>query len=225
MGEHLEDREHDPNLIAAYLEGRLREDEKASVTEHLASCAECRGTLALLAREAGGLDMRPPGRVDGSRFRSTKVWLPLAAALVITTVVGLRLAQDTAVPPPMGTTAGASPVSPSPAPPDVRTDRAPSPGRLAASPPAAGVGTESLLLKRGGGQRVVAGKTFRLVAGEWRDTGFDPAAALPIVAVRGSDERSAVLARVPALGPYALLGERVLVVVDGTVYRFQPSAP
>ena len=28
--------------------------------------------------------------------------------------------------------------------------------------------------------------------------------------------------RLPALGPYAGLGDRVVVVVDGTVYRFAP---
>jgi hypothetical protein len=34
------------------------------------------------------------------------------------------------------------------------------------------------------------------------------------------EERSALLARIPALVPYAALGERVRVVYEGTVYRF-----
>jgi Ca-activated chloride channel family protein len=67
----------------------------------------------------------------------------------------------------------------------------------------------------------VAGKTFRLVFGEWIDADFDGSALLPEVSVSTPEERSALLARIPALVPYAALGERVLVVHDGTVYRFQ----
>jgi len=78
-----------------------------------------------------------------------------------------------------------------------------------------------LLVTRGGGRRV-AGKTFRLAAGEWVDASFDPAAGLPISDVNGPDQRSSLLARLPALAPYAALGERVLVVFEGTVYRFRP---
>jgi hypothetical protein len=40
--------------------------------------------------------------------------------------------------------------------------------------------------------------------------------------VNGPDQRSSLLSRLPALAPYAALGERVLVVYEGTVYRFRP---
>jgi anti-sigma factor RsiW len=80
---------------------------------------------------------------------------------------------------------------------------------------------EDVLLKRSGG-RVVEGKTFRMVGGEWIDTGFDLSTALPTVIVRGGEERSAVLQRVPDLAPYAELGDRVTVEWNGTVYRFEP---
>jgi len=42
------------------------------------------------------------------------------------------------------------------------------------------------------------------------------------VVIRGADERSALLARIPELTPFTELGDRVVVVWDGTVYRFEP---
>jgi hypothetical protein len=83
------------------------------------------------------------------------------------------------------------------------------------------VSEDELLRKRGAG-RVIAGKTFRIEGGEWVDKDYDPSRALPVVPVRGSAERSALIARVPGLAPFTELGDRVLVVWDGTVYRFEP---
>lgn len=80
---------------------------------------------------------------------------------------------------------------------------------------------EEPLMKRGAA-RAVAGKTFRMTGGEWLDTSFDVSTALPTVIVRGRDERSAALQRIPDLVPYAELGDRVTVVWNGTVYRFEP---
>jgi hypothetical protein len=71
----------------------------------------------------------------------------------------------------------------------------------------------------------VAGKTFRLVFGEWVDADFDSAALLPELSVSTPEERSALLARIPALAPYAALGERVRVVHEGAVYRFGLDPP
>ena len=68
--------------------------------------------------------------------------------------------------------------------------------------------------------RQAGGKSFRLVSGEWVDTGFDSTAPLPTVRIKGPDERATVLQRLPALGPYAAVGDRVVVVFEGTVYRF-----
>jgi hypothetical protein len=81
--------------------------------------------------------------------------------------------------------------------------------------------TDERLLVLRGAQRRVAGKRFRLVSGEWIDADFDSAHFLPEVNVSSADERAALLARLPALTPYAALGERVLVVHEGTVYRFR----
>ena len=78
-----------------------------------------------------------------------------------------------------------------------------------------------LLVTRGAGRRV-AGKTFRHTAGQWIDADFDAKAGLPITDVKGPDQRSSLLVRVPGLAPYAALGERVVVVFEGTVYRFRP---
>jgi hypothetical protein len=80
---------------------------------------------------------------------------------------------------------------------------------------------EDVLVKRSAG-RSVAGKTFRMAGGEWIDTSFDLSTALPTVIARGRDERTALLERIPELAPYAGLGDRVTVVWQGTVYRFEP---
>jgi hypothetical protein len=80
---------------------------------------------------------------------------------------------------------------------------------------------EDLLVKRSAG-RAVAGKTFRMTGGEWIDTSFDLSTALPTVIVRGGEERSVLLQRIPELAPYAELGDRVTVVWQDTVYRFEP---
>jgi hypothetical protein len=78
------------------------------------------------------------------------------------------------------------------------------------------------LLKKRGAGRIVGGKTFHLTAGEWVDSALDPAAAMQTVVVQGSEQRSALLARIPELAPFTDLGDRVVVVWDGTVYRFEP---
>ena len=37
----------DPNLLAAFIDGRLDGEERRTVTEHMATCAECRDALNL----------------------------------------------------------------------------------------------------------------------------------------------------------------------------------
>lgn len=212
---------HDPGLLAASLEGRLDPREREVLTAHLASCADCRQALALLARAAHeGLVPRPAAvaRPDFAQHR----WLPLAAAaaLVITVATVTQLNWS---PTPGGET------RPSPAAPGVSTSPPPAPSEAAPSPAGSTGGAKpreetldpGVLITRGAGRRV-AGKTFRLTAGEWIDASFDPAAGLPITDVNGPDQRSSLLSRLPALTPYAALGERVLVVFEGTVYRFRP---
>lgn len=228
----MDEHEHDLNLLAAFLEDRLDQQERTRLVEHLAECAECRGTLAVMGRAAAAGALLPvapmpePAQEPRAWRVPGRLWLPLAASVTIAAAVGLRLL-------PVTPRTEVSP--PSPSAPAAVVDRASPPVAEAApspepmSSPAAGARRssppsmvdESLLVKRGG-ERRVAGKAFRLVAGEWVDVRFDPAAALPIVSVAGSEDRAALLARVPPLAPYAGLGERVLVVFEGTVYRFSP---
>jgi hypothetical protein len=68
----------------------------------------------------------------------------------------------------------------------------------------------------------VAGKTFRMAAGEWVDAAFDPTLGMQTVTIRGSEARSDLLIRIPGLAPFTELGDRVVVVWEGTVYRFEP---
>ena len=70
------------------------------------------------------------------------------------------------------------------------------------------------------GVRRVASKTFYLVDGVWTDSEFKAEAKLPeTVLVFGSDEYFALLKQNSNLGNYFSLGERVVVVLDGQVYR------
>lgn len=221
----MEGHQHDPGLIAAYIEGRLQGEERTRFTDHLAGCAECRGTLALLAREASALGGPAlGGDVRGNIAASPAVWLPVAAALIVATVVGLRSGwfSPPEARPSLSTSSPAlTSIAPSARPP--RPSLVSPVPQATPAPAVSGRIDESLLLKRGG-ERRVAGKTFRLVAGEWRDAAFDPTAGLPVVEVQPLD-RAERLSRIPGLAPYAALGPRVVVVFEGTVYRFRPPSP
>ena len=68
--------------------------------------------------------------------------------------------------------------------------------------------------------RSVGGKTFYLRGGVWTDSEFSAAARKTETAlVFGSDEYFALLKREPRLAEFFALGERVVVVYDGRVYR------
>jgi Ca-activated chloride channel family protein len=68
--------------------------------------------------------------------------------------------------------------------------------------------------------RNVNGKTFYLRDGVWTDAEFNRDARLPETNLTfGSDEYFALLAREPRLADYFALGERVVVVYGGRVYR------
>jgi len=74
--------------------------------------------------------------------------------------------------------------------------------------------------------RRVSGKTFYLVDDVWTDSEFKAESALKeTVLVFGSDEYFALLKQTPKLGSYFSLGERVVVVFEGRVYRVNASAP
>ena len=71
----------------------------------------------------------------------------------------------------------------------------------------------------------VGGKTFYLVDGVWTDSEFKAETKLPETALTfGSDEYFAVLKQHPKLASFFSLGERVVVVFEGRVYRVSGSA-
>ena len=68
--------------------------------------------------------------------------------------------------------------------------------------------------------RIAGGKTFYLREGVWTDADFKAGMKLPQTAVKfGSDDYFALLQQKPRLAAYFSLGEQVVVVLDGTVYR------
>ena len=68
--------------------------------------------------------------------------------------------------------------------------------------------------------RTVGGKTFYLREGVWTDAEFKPEARLPETTMKfGSDEYFALLKQKPRLAEFFALGERVVVVFEGKVYR------
>jgi Ca-activated chloride channel family protein len=71
-----------------------------------------------------------------------------------------------------------------------------------------------------GGMRSVGGKTFYLREGVWTDAEFKAEARVPeTTLVFGSDEYFALLKREPRLADFFALGERVVVLYQGRVYR------
>jgi Ca-activated chloride channel homolog len=68
--------------------------------------------------------------------------------------------------------------------------------------------------------RTVGGKTFYLREGIWTDAEFKPEARLPETTIKfGSDDYFALLKQKPRLADFFALGERVVVVYEGKVYR------
>ena len=72
----------------------------------------------------------------------------------------------------------------------------------------------------------VGTKTFYLLEGVWTDSEFKEDARLPETAVTfGSEEYFALLKQYPKLANYLSLGERMVVVFEGRVYRITPAKP
>jgi len=68
--------------------------------------------------------------------------------------------------------------------------------------------------------RTVGGKTFYLRESVWTDAEFKPEARLPETTMKfGSDEYFALLKQKPRLADFFALGERIVVVFEGKVYR------
>lgn len=72
----------------------------------------------------------------------------------------------------------------------------------------------------------VHGKTFYLIEGVWTDSEFKAESNLKETAVTfGSEEYFALLKKYPKLANYLSLGERVVVVFEGRVYRINAATP
>jgi Ca-activated chloride channel family protein len=68
--------------------------------------------------------------------------------------------------------------------------------------------------------RTVGGKTFYFRDDVWTDAEFKPESKLPETTLKfGSDEYFALLSKKPRLGDFFALGEKVIVVFEGRVYR------
>ncbi len=68
--------------------------------------------------------------------------------------------------------------------------------------------------------KTVGGKTFYLREGVWTDAEFKPEARLAETTIKfGSDEYFALLKQKPQLAEFFALGERIVVVFEGKVYR------
>lgn len=74
--------------------------------------------------------------------------------------------------------------------------------------------------------RRVEGKTFYLINGVWTDSEFKAESRLPETTLTfGSDEYFNLLKQNPKLGSFFSLGERVVFVFEGRVYRVNAAAP
>jgi hypothetical protein len=68
--------------------------------------------------------------------------------------------------------------------------------------------------------RTAGGKTFYLRDGIWTDADFKARMTLPQTVVKfGSDQYFALLKQKPRLATFFSLGEKVVVILDGTIYR------
>ena len=209
----------DLNAIAAFIDGRLSDADRAGVVAHLVGCADCRALVAAHARGQAPADVQgqtTAGAGSRSLFRPA-VWLPIAATLALATTAALIVSRSDQTPIAPST---APPSPPQPTRPPV--DATPQPSTPPPASPAPAPADPGSLTTRRSGVQQINGKTFRLVAGEWIDSAYDPLAALPVQEVTGSEARAAVIARIPALAPFAALGSRVTVAHDGIVYQFRP---
>jgi Ca-activated chloride channel family protein len=74
--------------------------------------------------------------------------------------------------------------------------------------------------------RSAGGKTFYLRDNVWTDSEFKAGSNLPESVIKfGSDDYFALLKQKPRLGQFLSLGEQVVVVFEGQVYRITPATP
>jgi hypothetical protein len=217
---HANGREPDLNTLAAFVDRRLDPSARDRVVLHLAECARCRAIVAELMN------------ADATRRTESRLItraLPLAATFLIAAAGGglyfaLRdhaPAAPQSVAAPRATPSAAAAPAPStssqPSTPANANAQSPvikppvsAPARRPQSDRTRAVGTKS-----------VGRKTFRLVAGEWIDTGYRRTDLLPVVDIQSRSEFDAH----PDLHRFATLGSRFTVVIGGVVYRVQLPPP
>jgi Ca-activated chloride channel family protein len=72
--------------------------------------------------------------------------------------------------------------------------------------------------------RTIGGKTFYLRNGVWTDAEYKADAKLPSTTVKfSSTEYFDLLSKHPQLGRYFALGESVVVVFEGRIYRVESA--
>jgi len=193
--------DHDLGRLAALVENRLDAAERRAVMAHLADCRDCRTVVAGLARATtdAALDSR-----QRTSWTPARVWLSIAASALVVIGAGWLYSARTSRPP-----VPADPVTVSLVP------SSPPPTNPPTTAPPADPG-----LTRRSGEREVANRRFRLEAGTWIDVAYDPFKLLPAVDIRTVSERDALIARLPALQPFLVLGAKFTVVYNSTVYRF-----
>ena len=68
--------------------------------------------------------------------------------------------------------------------------------------------------------RTAGGKTFYLRDGFWTDSEFKAGSTLPVTEVKfGSNAYFDLLKQKPRLGEFFSLGEKVIVILEGRIYR------
>ncbi len=73
--------------------------------------------------------------------------------------------------------------------------------------------------------RLAGGKTFYLREGVWTDAEYKPGMKLPQTVIKfGSDDYFKLLKQKPKLADYFSLGEQVVVVLDGAIYRVNAAS-
>lgn len=74
--------------------------------------------------------------------------------------------------------------------------------------------------------RTAGGKTFYLRDGIWTDSEFKAGSTLPVTEVKfGSDAYFNLLKQKPRLGEFFSLGEKVIVIFEGRIYRVAAEGP
>jgi len=69
----------------------------------------------------------------------------------------------------------------------------------------------------------IAGKTFILQDGIWTDTVYEPDSMTPTEVVFLSDDYFALLDEFPEAGEYLVLGDQIILVLDGSAYQIIPE--